>query len=244
MSTKKLNIYQKINRVMARVGVVKYEDKRVNNQYSYLSHDAVVRSVRQQMVIEGIVMRLAVADMVQNGNRTELKAAFHFVNIDDPQDFVEVQSIGFGIDGSDKGPGKAISYAKKYALLTCFLLEAGDHADVERFNIAHLPEGQITEEPEAEAAKPAPRRSKKKAGPTIKDVKRAFMEATATADDARELFAHACDQLEIDRDNLSDHNVLSLKAWLDNSFAKPESTADQLKSELLKEHLPAYKRRG
>ena len=138
MSTKKPNIYQKINRVMARVGVVKYEDKRVNNQYSYLSHDAVVRSVRQQMVIEGIVMRLAVADMVQNGNRTELKAAFHFVNTDDPQDFVEVQSIGFGIDGSDKGPGKAISYAKKYSLLTCFLLEAVDHADVERFNIAHL----------------------------------------------------------------------------------------------------------
>ena len=65
MSTKKPNIYQKINRVMARVGVVKYEDKRVNNQYSYLSHDAVVRSVRRQMVIEGIVMRLAKATMSQ-----------------------------------------------------------------------------------------------------------------------------------------------------------------------------------
>jgi hypothetical protein len=52
-----------------------------------------------------------------------------FANIDDPQDFIDVESCGHGIDTQDKGPGKAQSYAVKYALLKALGLETGDDAD-------------------------------------------------------------------------------------------------------------------
>jgi len=61
-----------------------------------------------------------------------------FVNVDDPKDRTATTHIGYGIDSSekdgrisvgDKGPGKAISYAFKYALLKTFCLETGDDPD-------------------------------------------------------------------------------------------------------------------
>tara|TARA_R110002072_G_scaffold8199_3_gene42824 strand:+ start:915 stop:1646 length:732 start_codon:yes stop_codon:yes gene_type:complete len=241
MSKEKLNIYQKINRVMARVGVVEFEDKRVNNQYTYLSHDAVVRSVRRQMVIEGIVMRLANAEMKQSGNRTELHADFHLVNTDNPEDFASVHSIGFGIDGSDKGPGKALSYAKKYALITAFLLEAGDSADVERFNIEHKAPTTITEEPKEGAAKPAPRKVEK--APDLLTVKKAFLKVSESKQDAASLWKHACSELEIDASAPSASNVLALHHWLENSFGNEKTTRDMLREDLLNKHLPAFKRK-
>ena len=61
-----------------------------------------------------------------------------FVNVDKPEDRVEVEFFGYGIDPQDKGPGKAMSYAVKYALLKVFSLETGD--DPERDNIPHIPD--------------------------------------------------------------------------------------------------------
>jgi hypothetical protein len=52
-----------------------------------------------------------------------------FVNVDDPQDFFDVETFGYGLDDQDKGPGKAMSYAVKYALLKTLGLETGDDPD-------------------------------------------------------------------------------------------------------------------
>jgi hypothetical protein len=48
-----------------------------------------------------------------------------------------VSFFGYGIDNQDKGPGKAMSYAVKYAMLKTFCLETGD--DPEKDDIPHLP---------------------------------------------------------------------------------------------------------
>ena len=40
-----------------------------------------------------------------------------------------VRAFGYGIDNGEKGPGKAVSYAVKYALLKTFCLETGDDPD-------------------------------------------------------------------------------------------------------------------
>jgi hypothetical protein len=40
-----------------------------------------------------------------------------------------VETIGYGVDPQDKGPGKAISYGVKYALLKVLGLETGDDPD-------------------------------------------------------------------------------------------------------------------
>ena len=85
-----------------------------------------------------------------DGNRVELKLDIRFVNIDEPADYTDVPSFGFGIDSQDKGPGKAMSYAVKYALLKTLGLETGD--DVERDNIEHSP---ATKEEKADKPKPS-----------------------------------------------------------------------------------------
>lgn len=58
---------------------------------------------------------------------------YRFQSIDDSSDFmdIEVGSTGWSwkFDGFDKGPGKASTYADKYALLRVLGLEAGDDPD-------------------------------------------------------------------------------------------------------------------
>lgn len=137
----KLNIHQRINAVMKDLAYVQKEDKKVNNQYKFVSHDAVTAAVRKHLVVHGIVAIPSVANHTQEGNRTEVDLVVDFVNIDEPSDKVTVNVFGYGVDPQDKGPGKAFSYAKKYAFLQTFCLETGD--DPERDNIDHEPEPEV-----------------------------------------------------------------------------------------------------
>lgn len=131
------NIYQRISAVMAEVSYVQKEDKKVNNQYTFVSHDAVTAKLRPFLIKHGIVVVPTVTRYEQDGNRTEATVQVSFVNIDNPEDRVTVDYVGYGIDPQDKGPGKAFSYASKYAFLKVFCLETGD--DPERESIDHVP---------------------------------------------------------------------------------------------------------
>lgn len=137
MENKSKNIYQRIAEVMKAVDYIQKEDKRVNNQYTFVSHDAVTAKLRDKFVEHGIVTPVSVKSYKQDGNRTEVLINVRFVNVDEPPDFIEVDAFGYGIDPQDKGPGKAISYAFKYALLKTFCLETGD--DPEKDNVNHKP---------------------------------------------------------------------------------------------------------
>lgn len=128
------NIYQRLVAVMSAVSYVQKEDKRVNNQYTFVSHDAVTAKIRPALLENGIATVCTVKNHIQDGNRTEVTLAVRFVNIDKPEDFVEVESFGYGIDPQDKGPGKAVSYAFKYALLKTFCLETGDDPERDSAN--------------------------------------------------------------------------------------------------------------
>jgi len=136
--SEELNIHQRINAVMKKLDYVQKENKKVNNQYTFVSHDAVTAAVRVHLVDEGIVVIPSVTNHIQDGNRTEVDLQVDFVNIDKPEDKVSINVFGYGVDQQDKGPGKAFSYAKKYAFLQLFALETGD--DPERSNIDHEPE--------------------------------------------------------------------------------------------------------
>lgn len=136
-----MNLYQRLHAVMGEVSYVQKEDKKVNNQYSFVSHDAVTAKVRAPLVKWGVIYHPVNMATNQNGNRTEISLCVRFVNIDNPAEVLDVPSLGYGIDQTDKGVGKAISYAVKYALLKTFGLETGD--DPERDNIEHTPETKL-----------------------------------------------------------------------------------------------------
>lgn len=57
---------------------------------------------------------------------TRVKVIYRFVNTDKTEEFVDIISYGDGIDSQDKAPGKALTYADKYALLKAYKIETGD----------------------------------------------------------------------------------------------------------------------
>lgn len=123
-----INIYQRVNAVMEKVSYIQKE-KKAGMQYSIVSHDSVTALLRPHLVEAGIVYYPCEITDTQDGNKTMVNMKVRFVNMDDPTDFLETVSIGHGIDSQDKGPGKAVSYAMKYALLKTFGLETGDDPD-------------------------------------------------------------------------------------------------------------------
>ena len=56
---------------------------------------------------------------------------YRFVNIEDPEDYIEITTYGDGIDTQDKAVGKAMTYADKYALLKAYKIITGDDPDQE-----------------------------------------------------------------------------------------------------------------
>lgn len=123
------NIYQRILGVMSELDYVAKGDKTVNGQYRFVSHDQVTAKIHPMLVKYGIVALPTVEEMSQEGNRTFARIVISFINVDNPTDNFAVRYCGQGIDQGDKGPGKAISYAVKYALLKVFCLETGDDPD-------------------------------------------------------------------------------------------------------------------
>lgn len=137
MSVQIRNIYQRMNEVMREVKAIQKESKKVNGQYTFVSHDAVAEALHMPMVNAGIVMLPSIEELTRDGNRTTVMMGLNFINIDNPEDKCYIRHAGDGIDPQDKGIGKAVSYAVKYGMLKAFCLATGD--DVEKDSIEHKP---------------------------------------------------------------------------------------------------------
>jgi hypothetical protein len=131
----KRNIAQRIAAVMGEVDYVQKEKKQGMN-YSIVSHDAVTAKVRPLLHKHGVIYYPRGLTVNQNGNRTEAVFTVRFENIDERSDFIDVETFGYGVDPQDKGPGKAMSYGVKYALLKVLGLETGDDPDTVQDNRA------------------------------------------------------------------------------------------------------------
>lgn len=58
-----------------------------------------------------------------------IKVRIRFVNLDNPNDWIETVSFGDGVDSLDKAPGKAMTYADKYAIMKGYKMLTGDDPD-------------------------------------------------------------------------------------------------------------------
>ena len=66
---------------------------------------------------------------LEKGYMERLETVYRFVNVDEPSDFIDITSYGDGIDTGDKGPGKAMTYSDKYALMKAYKIVTGDDPD-------------------------------------------------------------------------------------------------------------------
>lgn len=123
------SLLKKILGIMSELTYIQKGDKKVNGQYSFVSHDQVSEKVQPLLVKYGVCALPSVEECIQNNNRTEIKLQTTFIDADSPDQHFTIRTIGHGIDPGDKGPGKAISYALKYAYLKVFCLPSGDDPD-------------------------------------------------------------------------------------------------------------------
>ena len=60
---------------------------------------------------------------------TRIETVYRFVNVDKPDEYIETTTFAEGIDAQDKGSGKAMTYADKYALMKAYKISTGDDTD-------------------------------------------------------------------------------------------------------------------
>lgn len=130
-----MNIHQRINAVREKVSYIQ-KDKRVEG-YMAVTHDAVTGLTRDHFIAAGvlIVPHELESKTAETGTTTakgtpfirfEAKYRIDFVNIDEPEQMVSVEFTSHALDHGDKAPGKAHSYAVKYAILKVLQLESGE----------------------------------------------------------------------------------------------------------------------
>lgn len=135
-----LNLYQRLNAVRSRVHYVR-KDKRVGEGgYLAVTHDAVTALIREDLVREGVMLipSLVKSAVVLTGTTTakgipfiryEATYRFRVVNVDITSDWLEFDLEAHAIDQGDKAPGKALSYATKYAYLKLLSIESGEEEE-------------------------------------------------------------------------------------------------------------------
>lgn len=134
----RLNIHQRINEVKKMVAYIQ-KDKKVET-YMAVTHDAVTAMTRDHFIANGVLIvpcELS-CEMKETGTQTgkgapwmrfEAKYRVSFVNVDNPEECIAVELTAHALDYGDKAPGKAHSYALKYAVLKVLQLETGEEEE-------------------------------------------------------------------------------------------------------------------
>lgn len=140
----KLNIYQKMSLATSKIekvikGLTVGEGK---NSYKAVSDKDVnnaVKPVEAELGIYSYPFKREIREETREtftnkyGSITsfviKLDTTYRFVNVDKPDEFIDITTYGYGIDSQDKAPGKAMTYSDKYALLKAYKIETGDDPD-------------------------------------------------------------------------------------------------------------------
>ena len=126
-----MNIYQRINAVMKEEIYVK---KGKAGQGTGVNYDDLIPELAPMMRKHGIVQVVTQKSMVtisEIGKQKIYQGEYQLdlVNIDEPKDIATYTAFAQGMDGGDKGPGKAHTYAVKIMLSKAFMLETGDNEE-------------------------------------------------------------------------------------------------------------------
>ena len=143
-----MNIFQRVNEVRKSIPYIQ-KDKAVSTgggSYKAVTHDAVTGMVRDALIKNGVVIVPSVVESVFHPKEPDAKQRLYeatfqvdFVNMDDPNDRITTRQTAHALDNGDKAPGKAMSYATKYAILKLFNIETGEDEESryqqEEFNL-------------------------------------------------------------------------------------------------------------
>lgn len=126
-----MNIYEKIAAIMQDVQYLAKDDhvEFGSTRYKALSEEKVTSIMRAAMLKYKLVVFPIEQTASRTGNITHVDVRYRMVNVENPDEFIEIVSSGDGADTQDKGSGKAMTYAFKYMWLRTFALPTGEDPD-------------------------------------------------------------------------------------------------------------------
>lgn len=88
------------------------------------------RTIIESGTIENETVDYSTKEKLLKRNLFErIEVVYRFVNIENPEEYIDITSYGDGIDSQDKSVGKAMTYADKYALLKAYKIITGEDPD-------------------------------------------------------------------------------------------------------------------
>ena len=140
-----MNIYEKMSAITAEITAVA---KNLNvgwgkNQYKAVGEADVLAAVKpieekhkvysypfKRSIIESGILTSTKSDGSETRQQfMRLETVYRFVDMEKPESFIDITTYGDGVDSQDKAPGKAMTYADKYALLKAYKIITGDDPD-------------------------------------------------------------------------------------------------------------------
>lgn len=126
-----MNIYEKISAIMEDIQYLSKDDMVQFNstKYKALSEEKVTSIMRAELLKHRLIVYPISQVSSRIGTITHIDVVYRMVNVDAPEEFIEISSCGDGADTQDKGSGKAMTYAFKYMWLRTFALPTGEDPD-------------------------------------------------------------------------------------------------------------------
>lgn len=137
----KLNLYQKLLAIQTELQTVSknLEVQAGGGKYKAVGEVDVIRAVKPLEQKYGVYSYPQNREVIESKETTtksgtinqfmRVKTWYHFVNTENPSEEIVVVTLGDGVDSQDKAPGKAMTYADKYALLKAYKIATGDDPD-------------------------------------------------------------------------------------------------------------------
>jgi len=146
-SVEEMNIYEKMLHIQSEISTVAKNlsvDTGKNKSYKAVSERDVKDAVKpleekygvySYPIKKELIEQTFIESETQYGKRKSFyireKVTYRFVNIHKPEEYIEIDGYGDGIDTGDKAPGKSDTYASKYCLLSAYKISTGDDPDKE-----------------------------------------------------------------------------------------------------------------
>ena len=144
-----MNIFQKMSAVTNELQTVAKNlvvSTGKNNSYKAVSERDIIDAVKPLEIKHGIYSYPYDREIIESqtleseseyqGKVTKkttffsrIKTTYRFVNVDKPDEYIDMVTFAEGIDAQDKGSGKAMTYADKYALMKAYKISTGDDPD-------------------------------------------------------------------------------------------------------------------
>lgn len=158
-----LNIHQRMLAITADLQTVAKNltvDTGKNKSYKAVSERDILDAVKPLETKHGVysypaARRVLESQVLESENEYQgkttkrttfferIETVYRFCNIDAPADYIEITSFAEGIDSQDKGSGKAMTYADKYALMKAYKISTGDDPDQTASTDAHYTQTSV-----------------------------------------------------------------------------------------------------